>query len=187
MGPMTSAASPSLPPLAGEHHVCAECGFSYPDLQVDDVATLVRQDTAALKDVVDGLAPGAAARRVDEVAGWSIAEYLCHVRDVYVAHTIRLHRARREDRPALEPMYNDLRARRFAYRQADPAAVVLDLTRGMEGFLTEVDKTPGDGWERVVTRLGEERTARWLVRNVAHESRHHRHDVERIADAVNAH
>jgi Mycothiol maleylpyruvate isomerase N-terminal domain len=180
---MTSAA-PALPPLAGEDYVCAECGFSYPDLQVGDVGAQARHDTAALKDLVTALAPGAAARRVDEVASWSIAEYLCHLRDVYVVHTIRLHRAEREDRPALEPMYNDLRAARFAYRQADPAIVVLDLTRSMEGFLTEVDKTPSDGWDRVVTRLGEQRTARWLVRNVAHESHHHRHDVERIAAAV---
>jgi hypothetical protein len=179
-----SPAPPALPPIAGEDHVCAECGFRYPDLQVDDVAQQVRRDTAALTDLVSALAPGAAARRVDEVAAWSIAEYLCHLRDVDVVHTIRLHRAQHEDRPALEPMYNDLRAARFAYRLADPAAVLVDLACGMEGFLAEVDSTPGDGWDHVVTRLGEQRTARWLVRNVAHESRHHLLDVERIAAAL---
>jgi hypothetical protein len=181
---MTSAASSSLPPIAGEDHVCAECGFSYPDLRTDDVATLVRRDTAKLRDLVSALLPGGAARRATEVAGWSIAEYLCHLRDVYVVHTIRLHRAQREDRPALEPMYNDLRAVRFAYRQADPATVTRDLTVSMEGFLTEVDTTPSDGWDRVVTRLGEVRSARWLVRNVAHESRHHLRDVAQIAAAT---
>jgi hypothetical protein len=178
---MTSAA---LPPLAAEDHVCAECGFSYPDLQVDGVAPLVRRDTAKLGELVTALLPGTAARRAPEVAGWSIAEYLCHLRDVYVVHTIRLHRARREDRPALEPMYNDLRAVRFAYRQTDPTPVLRDLASGMEGFLVEVDKTPDDGWDRVVTRLGEARTARWLVRNVAHESRHHLRDIAQIAAAT---
>ncbi|HEY0816494.1 MAG TPA: maleylpyruvate isomerase N-terminal domain-containing protein, partial [Pseudonocardia sp.] len=157
----------ALPPIAGEDHVCAECGLRYPDLPVDDVADQLRRATAVLTDLVAALAPGAAARRVDEVAGWSVAEYLCHLRDVDVVHTIRLHRAQHEDRPALEPMYNDLRAARFGYRRADPAAVVVDLARAVEGFLAEVDSTPSDGWDRPVTRLGEQRTARWLVRNVA--------------------
>jgi hypothetical protein len=175
---------PPLPPLTGEDHVCAGCGFSYPGLHVDDIATRVRRDTAKLRDLVSALAPGVAGRRVPEVAGWSIAEYVCHLRDVYVVHTIRLYRARREDRPALEPMYNDLRAERFAYRQADPPTVLGDLELGMEGFLVEVGKTTADGWDRIVTRLGEPRTARWLARNVAHESRHHLRDVGQMAAAT---
>ncbi|MBA3907252.1 MAG: DinB family protein [Pseudonocardiales bacterium] len=181
---MTSAASPLLPPLAGEDHVCGECGFSYPELRTDDVAALLRRDTAQLRDLIAALGPGTAARRVPDVAGWSVAEYLCHLRDVYVVHTIRLHRARWEDRPALEPMYNDLRAARFRYGQADPAIVIQDLANGMAGFLAEVDEAPTDGWDRVVTRIGEERTARWLVRNVAHESRHHLRDVAQLVAAT---
>ena len=172
----------ALPPLTEEDHVCPVCGFSYPDLGVDDVAGPVRRDTAKLRELVAALAPGVAARRVPEVAGWSIAEYVCHLRDVYVVHTIRLHRARREDRPALEPMYNDLRVERFAYREADPAVVVGELATAMEGFLVEVGKT--SDWDREVTRLGEARTARWLARNVAHESRHHLRDVVQVAAAT---
>ncbi|MDT7576966.1 MAG: hypothetical protein QOH17_3299 [Pseudonocardiales bacterium] len=174
--------SAALPPLTEEDHVCPICGFSYPDLGVDDVEAPVRRDTAKLRDLVAALAPGVAARRVPEVAGWSIAEYVCHLRDVYMVHTIRLYRARREDRPALEPMYNDLRAERFAYRQTDPAAVVAELATALEGFLVEVGKTVD--WDRVVTRLGEPRTARWLARNVAHESRHHLRDVAQVAAAT---
>jgi uncharacterized protein YdbL (DUF1318 family) len=79
-------------------------------------------------------------------------------------------------------MYNDLRAERFAYRQTDPAAVVAELATAMEGFLVEVGKTVD--WDRVVTRLGEARTARWLARNVAHESRHHLRDVAQVAAAT---
>ncbi|MDA3664686.1 hypothetical protein PFJ02_22105 [Mycobacterium xenopi] len=50
-------------------------------------------------------------------------EYVCHLRDVYLTYTIRLHRARTEERPTLEPTLNDLRARRFRYNDRDLTAI----------------------------------------------------------------
>lgn len=65
---------------------------------------------------------------------WSVTEYVCHLRDVYVTYTIRLHRARTEHRSTLEPMLNDLRARRFRYNEHDVNVVLDELAATAGGF-----------------------------------------------------
>jgi hypothetical protein len=95
--------------------------------------------------------------------------------------TIRLHRTRYEDRPALEPMFNDLRARRFRYNECDLAAVLDELAAAALGFGEEVASMEEQDWDGVATRLpGEQRTARWLVRQAMHEGVHHLGDIRRI-------
>lgn len=114
--------------------------------------------------------------------GWSITEYLCHLRDVYVTYTIRLHRARTENDPVLEPMLNDLRARRFRYNDRDPYAVLDELQSASAGFCDEARRTTAAELERFATRLpGERRTALWLIRQAMHEGVHHRTDIDRLA------
>lgn len=171
---------PDLPPLAGEDHVCRSCGISYADLDVRDATAQLAELIGAFEQAVQAVPAGVRSRR-PEPSVWSPAEYACHVRDVLVTYTIRLHRARREDRPMLEPMYNDLRARRFDYQHADVPAV-LDQTRAAaDGLHAEIGRLRGADWDRVVTRLpGEERTARWLVRQALHELRHHTADIRTV-------
>jgi hypothetical protein len=169
-----------LPPLAAEDHTCASCGIAYPTITPeaarDAIALLPGRYAAAL----DG-AGEQALRTRPEPAVWSAIEYLCHVRDVYATFTIRLHRARTEDRPALEPMFADLRAERFGYARYPLGAVLAELAAVAGGFTDEVAATEPSHWGRVVTRLpGEERTALWLVRQALHEGAHHLHDVERV-------
>jgi hypothetical protein len=162
-----------LPPLAPEDHVCAACGLAYADLAVADaagtLAVLVRDFEVAVAAVRD-------PDRRPEPSVWSPAEYACHVRDVLASYTIRLHRARREDRPVLEPMYNDLRARRFDYTHADLAAVLAESRAAAAGLTAEIARiTDAD---RLVSRLpGEHRSTRWLVRQALHEVRHHTLDI----------
>jgi DinB superfamily len=116
---------------------------------------------------------------------WSVAEYLCHLRDVYVSFTIRLHRVHTEQQPALEPMFNDLRARRFRYNDCDIDATLGELAAAAAGFRDEVARTGEHDWDRVATRLpGEERTARWLVRQAMHEGVHHLGDIRRIGETL---
>jgi DinB superfamily len=139
--------------------------------------------TAMPADATAALAAiGSATLRVRPEPGtWSVIEYLCHLRDVAITTTIRLHRARTEDRPALEPMLNDLRARRFRYADADPHAILAELDRVVGGVSDEIARISADDWARTVTRLpGEERTVRWLVRHAAHECRHHLADIARL-------
>lgn len=118
---------------------------------------------------------------------WSVAEYVCHLRDVHIAYTIRLHRTRIEDRPTLEPVLNDLRARRFRYNECDLAATLNELATAAAGFCEEAARTGEQDWNRVATRLpGEQRTARWLVRQAMHEGVHHLSDIRKIGEILAA-
>lgn len=175
---------PALPPLPGEDHVCAACGVTYAALTVADAIAAV----AAVPDRAREAAlavPEPARRRRPDGDTWSVIEYVCHLRDVYVSSTIRLHRTRTEDSPVLEPMLNDLRARRFRYNERDLPAVLDELAATVAGFLDETRRLTGPDWERTATRLpGERRTARWLVRHAAHEGVHHLRDIAAVAHAV---
>ncbi|WP_138732456.1 DinB family protein [Modestobacter excelsi] len=173
---MTTAA---VPPLPAEDHVCPACGLDFADLPVDVAAAIVRAVPGRARALLAGR-PDDALRRRPDPDTWSAAEYLCHLRDVYVTSTIRLHRARTEELPVLEPMLNDLRARRFRYADCDVPAVLGELAAAVDGVADEVRRVTREGWERRVTRLpGEERTVRWLLRNAAHEGRHHLADIDR--------
>ena len=170
-----------LPPLAPEDHVCERCGLDYSTVivaeAVDTVRGLPERYRAAVSEVPvadRGTRPGPDV--------WSVAEYVCHVRDVYVAYTIRMYRTRTEDNPAVEPLFNELRAARFAYAGRDLDPVLDELAYDVAGWSTEVARTRADGWDRTCTRLPhEQRTARWLVRQALHEGLHHLLDVEEIA------
>ena len=173
-----------MPPLAGEDHVCARCRLSYRDVDVEHAVAVIDSIPAAVRAAVEGIAPESLRVRPGE-GRWSVVEYVCHLRDVYATYTIRLHRARTEDRPVLEPMLNDLRARRFRYNDSGVEAVLDQLDATVAGFQDEVTRAGRDDWARVVTRLpGEERTARWLVRQAMHEGIHHLDDIHLTAEIV---
>ncbi len=174
-----------VPPLAGEDHTCAECGIAYPTLTIETARAIIGSLPAAVGAVVEHASP-LALRRRPAPAGWSAQEYLFHLRDVCVTYTIRLHRARTEDRPVLEPMLNDLRARRFRYNDRSLDGLREELEACTAGLTDEIGRLTPPGCERTVTRLaGEHRTARWLVRQAAHEVTHHLEDIRRcLAEVV---
>lgn len=96
---------------------------------------------------------------------WSVTEYVCHLRDVYMTYHPAVPRPRTEDRPVLEPVFTELRARRFRYDECDMAATLNELAVAVAGFCVEIARTGERDWDRVATRLpAEQRTARWLVR-----------------------
>jgi uncharacterized damage-inducible protein DinB len=173
-----------LPPLAMEDHVCQNCGLSYQEISIETARQVIQSIPTKVREAVFAI-PSEIWRERLRPGGWSVAEYLCHVRDVYSTYTIRLHRARTEDRPALEPMFNDLRARRFRYNESDVHAVLDELTATAAGFCEEIDRTGSEHWNRAVTRLPTEtRTARWLVRQAMHEGRHHLDDIHDTGEAL---
>jgi hypothetical protein len=169
----------AVPPLPGDDHVCADCRLDYGALPVQVAAAIVAAVPDRARAAVQGQ-PDAALRRRPEPDTWSAVEYLCHLRDVYMTTTIRLHRARTEALPVVEPMLNDLRARRFRYADSDVPAVLGELAAAVAGVADELRRVGPDGWDRrVLRRPGEERTVGWLLRHAAHEGRHHLADVER--------
>ncbi|MCD2197870.1 DinB family protein [Actinomycetospora endophytica] len=181
-GPET-ALPEGVPPLAGEDHHCATCPMDFPTTGLDDVRAIVTSVPGRARELL-AAHPEDAWRAPGADGSWSAAEYLCHVRDVYAVFTIRLHRARTEDDPPLEPMLNDLRARRFGYAHAELRPVVDQLEAHVGGFLAELDRLDEPARDRPVHRYpGERRSALWLARQAAHEGRHHLHDIVSCLDA----
>ena len=176
-----------LPPLAAENHVCGACVLSYADTTVEHAAEVIATLPYAVRDAVSIIPQEACGVRPSPNT-WSVTEYVCHLRDVYITYTIRLHRTRIEDRPSLEPMYSDLRARRFRYNERDLDAVIDELQAAALGFCDEIARVDPHGWERTATRLpGEQRSARWLVRQALHEGVHHLADIRGVgAQAASA-
>jgi S-DNA-T family DNA segregation ATPase FtsK/SpoIIIE len=75
-------------------------------------------------------------------------------------------------------MLTDLRARRFRYDRLDVGAVLAALDANTLGLPDKIARFEPVDWSRAVTRLpGEERNARWLVRQVVHEDRHRLADI----------
>lgn len=137
---------PLLPPLAGEDYSCDVCPFDYASCSPQHAAELAAQvPEMAAAAIADTPTPLRGVR--PDADTWSVIEYLCHIRDVYATFTIRLYRTRSELRPALEPMLNDLRAKRFRYQELDAAAVLIELRLNVAGFLDEVART--SDWDRV--------------------------------------
>jgi hypothetical protein len=172
--------SEHLPPLAAEGYACADCGLDYSEISIDDAVSTIAGVPSAVRAAVSAI-PVEARRVRPSRRVWSVAEYLCHVRDVYITFTIRLHRVCAEDRPAMEPMFNDLRALRFRYNDCDFGATLDQLAVAAAGFREQVGRTDDGDWDRIATRLpGEDRTALWLVRQAMHEGVHHLGDIRRI-------
>lgn len=172
----------ALPPWAAEDYACADCAVSYPQITVERAREVIAGIPAAVRDTVASL-PSEALSYRPSVGVWSVLEYVCHLRDVYVTYTIRLHRTRTEQRPVLEPMLNDLRARRFRYNERDLAPTLDELASAVAGFGDEIAGNSGHDWERLATRMpGEQRTGRWLARQAMHEGVHHLGDIRTIAD-----
>ena len=171
-----------LPILAEEGHVCVSCGLAYEDVDVGEIPDRLRTVTAEIRDLISGLSAAELTLRPDELT-WSALEYLCHVRDVYVASTIRLYRARKESKPQIEPVFNDLRVLRFRYNEADVHGVLHEMGLALGGLVEEMGHA--SDWDRTFTRQpGEERTARWLARQALHEAMHHAADMRASAAAT---
>lgn len=176
-----TAKGPSLPT---EDYVRPDCGFSYSDTSVEQVPQEVDLLPGQVRAAIAVVPREQLHRRVREDS-WSVPAYVCHLRDVYVTSTIRLHRAVTEHRPVLEPMLNDLRARRFRYNKRDIKAVLDDLALAAAGFQDEATAVRPENWGRQVARSpGEYRSARWLVRHALHEGRHHLRDITALIRSI---
>ena len=170
----------NLPAWAAEDHACGSCSLAYAQITVDDAVQAIQALPEQLRAAVDAV-PSTFRRQRPDPSTWSVAEYACHVRDVLISTTIRLHRGRTENAPAVDPMFNDLRADRFRYNQANLTAVLDETAAATAGLCAEISRMNGPDWERVVLRQpGEQRTSRWLVRQAKHEGLHHLDDIAAV-------
>lgn len=174
----------SVPPLPGEDHHCVGCGLFYPEMPVEDAIELVRRVPGGVRAVASGHDALALRARPTERM-WSAVEYACHLRDIYAIYTIRLHRTRVEMSPVLEPMLDDLRAARFRYNDRAIDCVLAELADNVDGFLEEAGMQDEVSWARLARRRpSEQRSARWLLRQAAHEGVHHIGDIAAVLDGT---
>jgi DinB superfamily len=173
---------PLLPSLAGEDYSCSACEFDYSSCSPRRAAEIAEQiPVRAATEIGD--TPTKLLNVRPDPDTWSVIEYLAHIRDVYASYAIRLFRTRSELRPALEPMLNDMRTKRFRYGELAADVVLLELRLNVSGFLDEIARTVD--WDRVATRLPSEvRTARWMVRQAAHEGIHHLRDIAEVRERL---
>jgi hypothetical protein len=154
--------------------------MAYAQTRVDDAVQAIQALPEQLRAAVRAVPPGIRRQRPDP-STWSVAEYACHIRDVLVSTTIRLHRGRTESAPAVDPMFNDLRAELFRYNQADLMAVLEETGAIASGLCEEISRMNDPDWDRVVLRQpDEQRTSRWLVRHAMHEGLHHLADIAAV-------
>lgn len=173
-----------MPPLAAEDYICQPCGINYPEVSVEAALSSIDALPAQLRTVLSEI-PEEDLRVRPEPGIWSAVEYVCHIRDVLAATTIRLHRTRTEDHPAVDPMLNDLRADCFAYINRELPPLLDEVTDMTDGLLREAARVSGSDWDRKHFRYrGEDRSARWLIRQAMHESSHHLRDIAKVASRV---
>lgn len=171
-------------PLPGEDHRCEDCRVVYHDLSVDGAVQAIAQLPDQIRDAALAV-PEPQCRQRPDPDTWSVVEYVCHIRDVYVTYTIRLHRTRTEPQPVLEPMFNDLRARRFRYNDRALGLVLDEVSAAAAGMRDEIRTLNPDDWRRTATRLpGETRTALWLIRQATHEGVHHLRDIVAVGRRI---
>jgi hypothetical protein len=173
-----------LPPLAGPEHVCDTCALRYQEITAALAVAMIRDAPTAYRAAFAGL-PDAVVRRRPDPTTWSMVEYLCHVRDVVVVFAERIEIARAEERPTFPPLGNDDRAVRLRYNEADVEATLQELATGVAALADLIESLGDDNWARTASRRpGEERDVRWMVRQAAHECRHHLADIERVEHAA---
>lgn len=171
-----------VPPLVEEDHVCASCGIAYADVSTTSALAEIRRIPDQVRASVEGVSAEQARLRPTG-GGWSVTEYACHLRDVYATSTVRVHWACAFERAMVEPMFNDIRARRLRYNERDLQAVLDEIDANAHGFVDEASRVGEGEWARTVERLpGERRTVRWLVRQAMHEGVHHLGDIRAVLE-----
>lgn len=160
---------------------CAECGFSYESVAVDEIGSRLRALGPAFAEALAGADLAAAARRPAPLV-WSAAEYACHMRDVLLVQRDRAVRALVEDRPDLTPMHRDERVALCHYAAEPLPAVLGQLAMAAQLCAAVLGDLAPEDWDRpVLYHFPElaERDLAWVGRHTIHEGQHHLMDIAR--------
>lgn len=169
---------------------CEECGFDWDSPPRAEVPGALRAFGRRYRAPLTRFLPGEdgdAVLRAHPAPGvWSALGYAAHVRDVFGAYRGRIERILAEDRPALAPLDPDAVAEAADYDALDPAEVVDELAAAAEALAATLEAMPPDGWDRVGTRDGGERSVLAVARGAVHEGGHHLLDIGRGLRTVRA-
>ena len=153
---------------------CPECGFVAAELDPADVAGRVL-DTLPRWDAV--LERDDAARRPDP-GTWSVAEYACHVRDVFGVFEARVRLMLEQVDPVFDNWDQDATAVSDDYASQAPSTVAPQLVAAGRSIAQTFAGVPDDAWGRTGRRSnGSSFTVRTLAQYFLHDVVHHLHDV----------
>ena len=161
-------------------YTCDVCGFEFALADAERVGPLIVEDTRDVSAILRDGDPLELRKRPDPDT-WSVHEYGCHFRDVFLVQRERVLLARREDAPDVAAMGRDERVEHDGYDEQLTLDVARQLDDAASLFAHVLSLIEGDVWERTMIysypeRM--ERTLRWVAVHTLHEVRHHTRDIE---------
>lgn len=172
---------------------CDECGFVYEDHPLEGVANelgVVGERAAeGLQAHDDDAGLDRALRNRPEPAVWSVLEYACHLRDIFLTQRERLFLALVEESPSFAPIHRDERAVLARYGAEERATVADELLVTSALLARSFAGVDAAGWQRTCLYnypTLTQRTVGWLGRHTLHEGAHHLQDMDRVAERVGA-
>ena len=161
---------------------CPVCGLDFDSIKPLDTIAAIRGLPRRYRAPLTRLLPGedeSVLRARPEAGTWSALEYAAHVRDVLGWYEGWVRQILVEERPVLEGVGRDEAAIEHRYNEQDPVAVADDLAARAEALAATLEAVPGDAWDRVGLRGGEERSIATHARRAVHEGSHHLLDIGR--------
>ena len=155
---------------------CPECGFDAREVDVKDIATLLRDLASSWHEVL--LREDIAQRPSPDK--WSPLEYSCHVRDVFRLFDQRLQLMVTDDGARFENWDQDQTAVEERYDFQDPRVVSRELASAGEALAVRFSQVEGSQWEhRGIRSNGCEFTVATIAIYLAHDPIHHLWDVRK--------
>jgi len=165
---------------------CAQCGFTYDDLGVGEIAGTIRAFGPTYRAALAGVDDGVARTR-PAPAVWSALEYACHVRDVLLVQRDRALLALVEEQPSFARMNREERVALAHYNAHPPAQVAEQLSMAADLCAAVFEGLTDDQLARRLIYnfpAPTERTMAWLGRHTVHEGEHHLGDVRSVISQV---
>ncbi len=153
---------------------CSECSFDAGEIELGDLADLVRRNAVDWLPVL---------RRADasvrpRAGVWSPLEYACHVRDVHRVFRERVQLMLDHDDPSFPNWDQDRTAVESDYRSQSAVLVAAELVEAAEGAAGVYASVSGEQWQRTGSRSnGSVFTVGSLGRYHLHDAVHHLVDV----------
>ena len=161
---------------------CTDCGLDAAAVIREDVAGMVRANTASWVALLAGDAATLRERPRPDV--WSALEYACHVRDVFRLFALRLELMLSQDDPVFPNWDQDETALAENYGAQDPARVSVELAEAAEVLASAFDRVDGAQWKRQGRRSdGARFTVQTFATYLIHDVVHHRFDVSGVRHA----
>ncbi len=164
---------------------CDDCAYVFAGLPRDAIPTTLRgyaeRYAAQLAELDEDTLRGHPL-----TGSWSVLEYACHVRDIFVIQRTRIRLALTEWEPSFAPMRREERAIEERYGDQQPADVIRALHEAAAGLADQFDGLSDEGWQRrgdYNWPTPQLRTIEWIGRHTVHEAEHHWRDIERLIGA----